>query len=272
MVKNSAQILIFLLVSFSVGWFGRSFMAVESNPQPVKLSEGLIFSTENFEYLSSENGKSKGFLSLTLSLPHFSGANVSDIISNSVRVAAVESLFPNILDYEGYLPVGDILLPEFLSLGAERTPRRSEWELTSNSTVIYNTPPLLSLEQYSYQFTGGAHGNEAIGYSLFSTTTGNSMKVLDLFKLENFETLLALGETEFRKARKIPEGSTLDSAGFQFGEKFKLSENIGLTESGIILYYNAYEISSYATGPTEVVLDSKDLEPLLKDEYKGVWK
>ena len=46
-------------------------------------------------------------------------------------------------------------------------------------------------------------------------------------------------------------------------EKFQLPQNIFFTDKGLLLYYNSYEIASYADGPKELLFSYKEVNDYL---------
>ena len=47
-------------------------------------------------------------------------------------------------------------------------------------------------------------------------------------------------------------------------DEFYLPENIGFTQEGLQLFYEQYEVASYADGPIILTLKYKEIEPYLK--------
>ena len=73
--------------------------------------------------------------------------------------------------------------------------------------------------------------------------------------------LRVLAEKAFRTER-----AEAFNEGFDFDETFvfDLPINFGLTETGILFYYNAYEVGPYALGSTEFVIPFAELGNLAK--------
>ena len=69
---------------------------------------------------------------------------------------------------------------------------------------------------------------------------------------------------KFRKKFNIPEKEALNNSGFMFEEeKFQLPQTFFFTEEGLLLYYNVYEIASYADGPKQLLLPYEEVAPYL---------
>lgn len=141
------------------------------------------------------------------------------------------------------------------------------WEARIQGKVDYYHPNLLSIVVDAYLFTGGAHGYSTTRYLNFDTQAGTQLELTDM--VENEAELTRLAENIFRKKEAIDENASINSTGFMFeNETFYLPENIGLSEEGMRLHYNAYEIASYADGPIEIILPMEEVRTLLKQSYQ----
>lgn len=145
------------------------------------------------------------------------------------------------------------------------------WELQVKFDVHSHHPKLLSVIVSSYSFTGGAHGMPYTDYLNFNLASGELLTLNDVLLPGKMPALLKMAETSFRNSKEIPAGQSLDQAGFDFDKnRFHLSQAVAISSRGIELYYNVYEINSYAYGTTEVYLDSYELAPLLRPEWRKV--
>jgi hypothetical protein len=133
------------------------------------------------------------------------------------------------------------------------------WEAYVEGELLYNSPLITTIAINSYLYTGGAHGNDYIKLFNFNTETGEILKVEDVLDL-NAE-FMALAKSKFEAEVVKNDGNIND---YFFGEDFKLPENMGLNDEGLIFVYNKYEIASYAQGYTEFFIEFKELEKFLK--------
>lgn len=128
--------------------------------------------------------------------------------------------------------------------------------------VTYQSDAFVSLELNYYVFTGGAHGYSGTQYLNFDAQTGELLTQQHLF--EDVEGLLIYGENKFRERFQIPEDRSINSSGFWFeGDAFHFPENIGFTETELMLHYNQYEIASYAEGPIILSIPLAEIEEFL---------
>ena len=133
------------------------------------------------------------------------------------------------------------------------------WEAYVEGELLYNSPIITTIAINSYMFTGGAHGNDYIKLFNFNTETGDILNAEDVLDL-NAE-FMALAQKRFETEVIKNEGNVND---YFFGEGFKLPENMGLNDEGLVFIYNKYEIASYAQGYTEFLIEFKELEKFLK--------
>ncbi len=132
------------------------------------------------------------------------------------------------------------------------------FEASVNCDISFQNPDILSVLIDSYIFTGGAHGSGNSKYLNLSPKTG---KIIDNKKLiKDYDYFLNFVQEKFRKINSIPENALINSTGFFFeNNTFSLPENIGFTDTHIILLYNQYEISSYAEGPIELKFKKEEV-------------
>jgi hypothetical protein len=137
------------------------------------------------------------------------------------------------------------------------------WEIDIDGTVSYESKDILSIALQSFIFTGGAHGYQSITYLNFNKETAQPLNFFH--QLKDSVAFVALAEKMFRAQEKIAAEAPINSTGFMFeGDTFKLPENIGYTEKGVLLLYNQYEIASYADGPQSLLIPFETFNALLK--------
>lgn len=145
-----------------------------------------------------------------------------------------------------------------------------EYEAEVSVTELLNSRTLLSLHTFSYLFTGGAHGYAYNSYLNINPETGKEYTLDEIFK--NIDEFTALMEVKFRKEKEIPEDVPINDHGFWFGgDGFYLPDHIGFTDKEVILYYNQYEIASYADGPTDLSISIEEAKPFLTDRILAAY-
>ena len=129
--------------------------------------------------------------------------------------------------------------------------------------VVFQSERVLNIEIKHYTFTGGAHGYSGFRSLLFDPATGKSIAIASLFN--DPTAFKKFAEQQFREKFDVPAGTPINSKGLMFeNEKFQLPQNIFFTTQGIVLYYNAYEIASYAEGAKELLLPYEKVDRFLK--------
>ncbi|GAB4154514.1 MAG: hypothetical protein Tsb0033_02610 [Winogradskyella sp.] len=125
------------------------------------------------------------------------------------------------------------------------------WELHIETEKIYQSNDIITLAINTYEFKGGAHGNDKIKFLNLNANTGEILNLDDM--VENSEDFKALARNYFLKSMESDKESSQIEDYF-FGESFQLPENIGFSDEGLVFLYNVYEIASYSQGYTEFVI------------------
>lgn len=135
------------------------------------------------------------------------------------------------------------------------------WELHIETEATYQSESVISIAVSTYDFQGGAHGNDKITFVNLDAKTGKQLAFSDL--IEDSEEFKNLAQTHFVKSLKDEDGGS-SMEDFFFGKSFQLPENIGFSDDGLVMLYNIYEIASYAQGYTEFVIPFEEAKSFLK--------
>jgi hypothetical protein len=153
-------------------------------------------------------------------------------------------------DYNGLL---DSFIGSYEKLQKDFPKDTFGWEAEIEGNVIYQSDSILNIEIKHYTYTGGAHGYQGLRSLIFDPATGKSISNNKLFK--NKDLFKAFAEKKFRAKYQIPENGSINATGYQFeNDQFHLPLNIFYTDKGLLLYYNQYEVASYADGPKDLFL------------------
>ncbi|MDY8137111.1 DUF3298 and DUF4163 domain-containing protein [Aquimarina sp. 2201CG5-10] len=135
------------------------------------------------------------------------------------------------------------------------------YEASINCDLSFQNKSLISIIMDSYTFTGGAHGSGGVSFININPKNGKRIVTKNLFK-DHLE-FKKYAEKIFRKEQNISEEKSINSTGFFFeNDLFTLPDNIGFTDIHVILYYNQYEISSFADGPVELKIRKEEVASL----------
>lgn len=137
------------------------------------------------------------------------------------------------------------------------------WEASGKSYLSYQNSKIANIKIEYYIYTGGAHGYYGIKSLIFDLKNGKTLGRNDIFN--DIESFALFSEKKFKEKFGIKPNAPINSTGFMFeNEFFELPETILFTEKGLVLFYNIYEIASYADGPQELSITYEEAKPFLK--------
>jgi len=129
------------------------------------------------------------------------------------------------------------------------------WEATFDGEVTYQSSEVISIAITSYLNTGGAHGSMNVTFLNFNPSSGELLTLDDV--IGNKLAFTNLAQQHFKASIQTSEDMIFED--YFFGEGFHLPENIGFNDDGITLFYNVYEIASYAIGITEFTIPFEEV-------------
>lgn len=183
----------------------------------------------------------------------FSGVLINGKFEGTWKKGNTVSSFSLIENYKDCFTLDELknlnMSPLFLSTADENYIR--------GTSVVYNKGDFVSIEDYSYVYSGGAHGNYGVNYRSYDKISKKIIAYSDFFDFEANEILESLLAKEI-KSKNIKT----------FGTDFFVTDNIYFTEKGITFVYNPYEIASYADGIISVFLPFEKIPKsiILKNE------
>ncbi|PSL49154.1 uncharacterized protein DUF4163 [Chitinophaga niastensis] len=136
------------------------------------------------------------------------------------------------------------------------------WTTDTDMKVVWNTWPLLVLEKYAYDFTGGAHGNWGATYKTLDLSKRKVLTPNDIFKPGYKETLSNLLDKAFKEKYHISEDEALDQN--LLVKSIPANDNIIVTSKGVAFSYVPYEIGPYALGQVTLFIPFTALKSILK--------
>ena len=177
------------------------------------------------------------------------GALDKDLLNKQIQKA----LLKGSLDPEG--KVGNVegacknFISDFLGFKEQMQQEVAGWSIAIDIKIINNDANYLSLRIDEDAYLGGAHPNQYTSFLNYDISTGQVIGLGDL--INDTARLKELAEKQFREAKNLSPGENLNEAGYLFDEgKFTLTENFGISQGKLLLYYNNYDIAPYALGPT----------------------
>ena len=149
---------------------------------------------------------------------------------------------------------------EMIKDGLTPTP----FEYIETFLVIPSQYPNYTIEQYKYQYSGGAHGISELSYLNLNLETNQIITLEDLFKDQvNYIPILNNEiRQEISRRTALGEFFFTGTDGFQ---SIRSEQPFFVNKNGnIVIVFNVYEIAPYASGPIYIVLSKETLQPYLK--------
>jgi hypothetical protein len=196
-------------------------------------------------------------------IENLSDTSIQNKINESIRDLFLQSVFEDGI-YESAERLIKDYLNEYNSFRKDFPNAFQQWSLERIGEVMLNKNNVFSVEFSEYSYLGGAHPNTYVSFVNFDLRSGEEIKLNNLFKDNSENELNKIAETEFRLLKELGKNEDLAQAGYWFEEnKFKLNDNFLITDSSLIFYYNNYEITAYAFGPTELVIPYTEINHLI---------
>ncbi|MGO8786269.1 MAG: DUF3298 domain-containing protein [Terriglobia bacterium] len=135
--------------------------------------------------------------------------------------------------------------------------------------VVYESANVLSLSRGQSGDTGGAHPNGRVDYANFRPSTGEPIRLRDIFKAGFEKSLNSIGEVRFRAFENLDPKASLRENNFWFpNDRFQLNDNFFIDGKGLTFQYNSYEVNCFACGAPSVFLSYSDLRNLIRPGAK----
>ncbi|MEJ2104190.1 MAG: DUF3298 and DUF4163 domain-containing protein [Ignavibacteriaceae bacterium] len=158
-------------------------------------------------------------------------------------------------------------IQDYESFKKEFPDSPQSWSIERTGEVKLNKGNIFSIDYTEYAYTGGAHPNTFVSFKNFNLNNGEEITLDELIAPDKQEKLTAIAESEFRKLKQLKPEDDLGKAGYWFEDnKFSLNDNFLITNSALVFYYNNYEITAYAFGPTELTIPYSGIKPLINNE------
>lgn len=138
-----------------------------------------------------------------------------------------------------------------LAAKKEEFPYHLNYDETTNYSVRYNENGLVSIEQATYSYTGGAHGNYASIFANYDVENKKELTLQDVITADS-ATLQKILEAQLRKDYNIPAPKPLTE--LLFDPHLATTGNFYLSEKGIGFLYNPYEVAPYVVGQIELFI------------------
>lgn len=185
----------------------------------------------------SKNSETRN-LKLSLQYPELSGLKNAEVESrlNSMFAALAKE-------------AGERGLQTAEEMAEEQLARGIKAEVYYDYRVEYNQKGIISIVLSDYIYSGGAHGLTVQSSYTFDLETGTEYELKDLFKAGTDYVSIISGEV-----KKQMEERELTGYVTAF-EAIRPDQDFFLSNSGLVVYFQAYEYTPYAAGIPEFELD-----------------
>lgn len=220
-------------------------------------------------YLVSDNFSSIGFsmnrsitgdtLSIKSEFVFF--ASDDSVCSVSIMYPVINGMSSKTIEDKtnSFFKIEFLDLPEWLSI--EDCDYETGFTYECNYKVRYNSTGFISVQQYVYEFSGGAHGNYAFYSYNLNLATGEAVTLTDVIKQEQ---LNSLSDAATSKILEDKNASSLAEAGLFEDTLLILPEqDFYITPGYLVLQFDPYEIGPYAMGEIEIKIPFHKLTGLL---------
>ena len=190
--------------------------------------------------------------------------SIADLFSQDILGGSKSADFETVM--KGFIDEYESYITEF-------PDAFQSWFIERTGDVKLNKENIFSIDYMEYSFTGGAHPNTTVAFKNFNLTNGDEIRLDEIISADKKNELTKIAEEEFRKLKELTPEADLGQAGFWFeNNKFYLNDNFLITDSSLVFYYNNYEITAYAFGPTELTIPFSKIKPLIgeKNLLKGL--
>jgi len=143
------------------------------------------------------------------------------------------------------------------------------WKKETAITIDLYTPEIISIQNQTYEFSGGAHGNSFRIWNIYELESGRKLDLKTFISENKMVDFVKTVEKKFRSDEGISDTTNLDKNYFFEDGKFALSATFGLTKNGIMFHYNPYEIKPYSAGTTTLIIDYNDIQDFLTNTGKN---
>lgn len=202
--------------------------------------------------------------SVTINYPRYEGSpQFNKIIEEKVTRTLSEDYVMEASGSENIDQLISLFIKSYEDFSKNFPESSTAWSLDILVEQTYSKSDVISLRMNTSGYTGGAHSNSFVEYITLSKNSKKPLDIKDIVKSNR--KLSSIAEQVFRNLHGIKKGESFSNHGFTFqNDEFVLPETFGLSTDGLVLYYNSYEISSYADGPTELIIPFDQLTELLK--------
>ncbi len=194
--------------------------------------------------------------------------NYPELIESNANIKLINSSILNQLLFDdefnenscdSFDEVADSLFTEYSRIKLEFEDYSTAWFIHKNFSIMGLQNNLLSLKNEVTMYTGGANAYYNVNLSVYDLNNAKKVAFEETIKKSKLGEFLIFAESQFKEEKGILENQSVKDAGYWFeNDKFFLPDNFNMTDSGLIFFYNLYEIAPRSEGPIELFVPTKD--------------
>jgi len=133
--------------------------------------------------------------------------------------------------------------------------------------VMYEDDRIITLADFLFEYTGGAHGNNITSTTNIDKRTGTILKLKDVLTDEGIRILPALLDAVVRQQYTLDKTKTLEENGL-FVKAMAPSDNFYIANGSVGFYYAPYQIMAFAYGEPNLFIPASALVKYIKPAYQ----
>jgi len=235
------------------------------------LNENLSYEMVKFHKMSPgcDSVKNENCAEIKIEFPQIQFSEnkvVEEKINQSIRTLFSQDILGS-TESQDFDSLMNGFIQDYESFKKEFPDSPQSWSIERTGEVKLNKGNIFSIDYTEYAYTGGAHPNSFVSFKNFNLLNGEEITLDELIPADKQEELATIAEREFRKLKQLKPNDDLGKAGYWFEDnKFSLNDNFLITDSALVFYYNNYEITAYAFGPTELTVPYAEIKSLINDK------
>lgn len=119
---------------------------------------------------------------------------------------------------------------------------------------------ILALEKYHYSYLGGAHPNTETSFLNINLENANPILLKDLFDIDNY------AEEIYPLVLENLDNNLDEEEWWNLEERIAETNNFYIEDNTLIIFFNPYEIASYAAGPQKAAITLDEISDILNQE------
>ena len=140
----------------------------------------------------------------------------------------------------------------------------NDWRYSETINVAARFEKGLIIERQYYSYSGGAHGMQLNRHYIIDTEELAVVNMDDLFENFQREEIRSIVYRTLRANFNLRRNQPL-SEGLFFSDEPELSFKFYLTDEGLVIYWDPYEIAPYSSGSIEVLLHWMEIRHFILD-------